>query len=35
LQGELHPERIKLIKANQPLVDVQRAIVDVICTLLR
>ena len=35
LQVELHPERIKLIKANQPLVDVQRAIVDVICTLLR
>ena len=35
LQLELHPERIKLIKANQPLVDVQRAIVDVICTLLR
>jgi len=35
LQVELHPERIKLIKANQPLVDVQRAIVDVIRTLLR
>jgi dTMP kinase len=35
LQVELHPERIKLIKANQSLVDVQRAIVDVICTLLR
>ena len=30
LQAELHPERIKLIKANQPLVDVQRAIVDVV-----
>ncbi|MDD1613179.1 MAG: dTMP kinase [Methylococcaceae bacterium] len=35
LQVELHPERIKLIKANQPLVDVQKAIVDVIRTLLR
>ena len=35
LQAELHPERIRLIKANQPLVDVQRAIVDVIRTLLR
>ena len=35
LQVELHPERIKLIKANQPLVDVQRAIVDVIRVLLR
>ena len=28
LQAELYPERIKLIKANQPLIDVQRAIVD-------
>jgi dTMP kinase len=35
LQAELHPERIKVIKANQSLVDVQRTIVDVICTLLR
>jgi dTMP kinase len=35
LQAELYPERIKLIKANQPLSDVQRAIVDVIRTLLR
>jgi dTMP kinase len=35
LQAELHPERITLIKANQPLVDVQRAIVDVVGTLLR
>jgi len=35
LQAELHPERIKLIKANQPLSDVQRAIVDVIRVLLR
>jgi dTMP kinase len=35
LQAELHPERIKLIKANQPLVDVQRALIDVIGTFLR
>ncbi len=35
LQAELHPERIKLIKANQPLVDVQKALIDVIRTLLR
>lgn len=35
LQAELHPERIKLIKANQPLVDVQKALIDVICALLR
>ena len=34
LQAELHPERIKLIKANQPLADVQRAITDVIRVLL-
>jgi len=34
LQAELYPERIKLIKANQPLIDVQRAITDVIRTLL-
>lgn len=34
LQAELHPERIKLIKANQPLSDVQRAIADTIRTLL-
>src|SRR5512137_746045 len=30
LQAELHPERIKLIRANQPLVDVQSALIDVI-----
>ncbi len=30
LQAELHPKRIKLIKANQPLADVQKAIVDII-----
>lgn len=30
LQAELHPKRIKLIKANQPLPDVQNAIVDII-----
>jgi dTMP kinase len=35
LQAELHPERIKLIKANQPLVDVQRALVDVGGVFLR
>lgn len=35
LQAELYPERIKLIKANQSLIDVQRAIVNVISTLLR
>ncbi|MDI1230342.1 MAG: dTMP kinase [Methylobacter sp.] len=34
LQAELYPERIKLIKANQPLPDVQRAITDVIRVLL-
>jgi len=34
LQAELYPERIKLIKANQPLADVQRAIADVIRILL-
>jgi len=35
LQLELHPERIKLVKANQPLIDVQRAIVDAMRVLLR
>lgn len=35
LQMELHPERIKLIKANQPLADVQRSLMDIIYTLLR
>ena len=35
LQAELHPERIKLIKANQPLADVQRALVDVVGIFLR
>ncbi len=34
LQAELYPERIKLIKADQPLPDVQRAITDVVCVLL-
>jgi dTMP kinase len=34
LQAELHPERIKLIKANQPLVDVKRDLIDVIRALL-
>lgn len=35
LQLELYPQRIKLIKANQPLIDVQRAIVDNLRVLLR
>ncbi|MEI6333126.1 MAG: dTMP kinase [Methylococcaceae bacterium] len=35
LQAELHPERIKLIKANQSLADVQKALIDVIGTFLR
>lgn len=35
LQMELHPERIKLIKANQALAEVQRAITDAIRPLLR
>ncbi|MEY3787024.1 MAG: hypothetical protein RIQ94_674 [Pseudomonadota bacterium] len=35
LQAELHPDRIKLIKANQPLVDVQRALIEIIGTFLR
>jgi len=35
LQSELHPDRIKLIKANQPLVEVQRAIMDALKPLLR
>jgi dTMP kinase len=34
LQAELNPERIKLIKANQALIDVQRAITDIIRTSL-
>jgi dTMP kinase len=34
LQAELYPERIKLIKANQPLPDVQRDIADVLRILL-
>lgn len=35
LQAELNPRRIKLIKANQPLGDVQRNITDVLRVLLR
>ncbi len=35
LQMELYPERIKLIKANQPLVEVQRAITETLRVLLR
>lgn len=34
LQADINPERIKLIKANQPLTDVQTAIVEVIRPLL-
>lgn len=34
LQAERHPERIKLIKANQSLADVQKGIIDVIRPLL-
>jgi dTMP kinase len=35
LQAELHPQRIKLIKANQSLADVQQAIINVLSPLLR
>ncbi len=35
LQHELYPERVRLIKANLPLSDVQRGIVDAMRTLLR
>lgn len=35
VQMELYPERIKLIKANQPLVEVQRAISEALRVLLR
>jgi dTMP kinase len=35
LQAELHPERIKLIQANLPLGDVQRALIDIIRIFLR
>jgi len=35
LQAELHPQRIKLIKANQSLADVQQAIIHVLTPLLR
>jgi dTMP kinase len=35
LQAELHPQRIKLIKANQPLADVQQAIINTLSPLLR
>ncbi|MDD5460112.1 MAG: dTMP kinase [Methylococcales bacterium] len=35
LQAELHPERIKLIKADQPLAEVQRALIEVIGVLLK
>ena len=35
LQAEINPQRIKLIKANQPLADVQQAIITVLSPLLR
>ena len=35
LQAELNPKRITLIKANQPLADVQQAIINVLSPLLR
>ena len=35
LQMELNPERIKLIKANQPLGDVQRSIADALRVFLK
>jgi len=35
LQMELYPERIKLIKANQPLIEVERALTDALRIFLR
>lgn len=35
LQAELHPERIKVIKTNQPFVDVENEIVNVIGTFIK
>ena len=35
LQLELNPQRIKLIKANQPLIDVQKALIDMLQPLLK
>ncbi|MDD5215913.1 MAG: dTMP kinase, partial [Methylococcales bacterium] len=35
LQAEINPQRIKLIKAGQPLADVQQIIVNVLAPLLR
>jgi dTMP kinase len=35
LQLELYPDRIKLIKANQPLIEVQRALIDTLRIFLR
>jgi dTMP kinase len=35
LQADLHPNRIKLVKANQPLVDVQYALIEIISAFLR
>ena len=35
LQLELNPQRIKLVKANQPLIDVQKTLIDLIGPLLK
>lgn len=35
LQAELNPQRIKIVKANRSLVDVQRSLIDVISPLIR
>jgi len=35
LQAELHPVRIKVIKTNQPLIDVENEIVNVIGTFIK
>jgi dTMP kinase len=35
LQAELNPDRIKIIKANQPIADVQQNIVNLLSPLLR
>jgi len=35
LQAEIHPQRIKIIKANQSLADVQQTIINILSPLLR
>ena len=35
LQAELHPSRIKVIKTNQPLIDVENELINVIGNFLR